>query len=407
MEPAAAVAADSENEAEIIPYKDARLAVLKADAQKLWKRKEAICNLEGFYQHYGECVNDVIQMFFTSSDLIKDAVQKQLIFTDYETFNFDTVLKSEEERALIDPEMLRVYMRAFQNRFLRHYLNEDIMCIRGEELARNHLYRAKGRNTKQAMTALKTKKIYATGAAPVRFKNFDASKSAIHPYYIPSILRILSRVLKLRKEFQSLPFDFYALEGFSYKPNLAGFIFGVTAKGRKTSHALCFYECGKKQFMYDDNRGPYRCEWRSYLQFMDARKAAGKGVELLFGRYDTIIYSPFLYLEAEKRAVYIEGGVWKVLDEHPEHPKMFPLDGGGTLNLTDGTGYFIQMLLPFYGGAGLTRQIAEPTRSRGFSVTKVAGVTTPFTKDPALRALLGGGGCLRSTRRRRRRTQRA
>jgi hypothetical protein len=390
---ASVAAADPENKANILSYVDPRFAAMQKEAQALWPRRDAICNLEGFSQHYGDCVNDMIQMFYTSSDSVKEVVQKQLIFTDYDKFDFNKALRKEDETELIDPEMLRIYIKAFQNRFMRHYLNEEMLCMRGEEKARNALYRSKGRNTKRAMTALKLKQ-YNTNAAPIQFKDFNRSKSSLHPTLIPPIMRMLARVFRVNKEFQAQAFTFIGMDTLVYTPKVSGFIFGISAVGRVTGHALCFYECGGKQFMYDDNMGPYRCDWRSYFEFIEARKKVGKITYLLFGPHIGALYYPYLYLKEENKLVFIEYGKWEVVDEEAGKPKQFKYgvqaDGSHYLvDLSETKAYSIRAIMPLYGSGGLVKRIAEPGRTRRQLIAIPAeGYKKPELKDPAIVALL-------------------
>ena len=388
-----AAAADPENDAKILPYVDPRFTAMQKEAQALWPRRDAICNLEGFSQHFGDCVNDMIQMFYTSSDSVKEVVQKQLLFTDYDKFDFTKAVREKDEIALIDPEVLRVYLKAFQNRFMRHYLNEEMLCIRGEAKARDALYRSKGRNTKQAMTALKLKQ-YNTNAAPIHFKEFNRSKSSLHPTLIPPIMRILARVFRVSKEFQTQAFTFIGMDTLVYTPKISGFVFGISAVGRVTGHALCFYECGGKQFMYDDNRGPYRCDWRSYFEFIEARKKVGKMAYLLFGPHIGTLYYPYLYLKEEKKLVFIEYGKWEVVDEEADHPMQFKYgvhaDGSHYLvDLSETKGYSIRAIMPLYGSGRLVKRIAEPGRTRRQLIPIPAtGWKKPDLKDRAIAGLL-------------------
>jgi hypothetical protein len=406
---AAAAAADPENEAKILPYVDPRFAAMQKEAQALWNKQGGICNLEGFSQHYGDCVNDMIQMFYTSSDSVKEIVQKQLIFTDYDKFDLSKALREEDEVKLIDPEVLRVYLKAFQNRFVRHYLNEEMLCKLGEAKARDALYRAKGRNTKQAMTALKLKQ-YNTNAAPIYFKDFNRSKSSLHPTFIPPIMRILARVFRVSKEFQAQAFTFVGMDTLVYTPKVSGFIFGISAVGRVTGHALCFYECGGKQFMYDDNRGPYRCDWRTYFEFIEARKRIGKTAYLLFAPHIGTLYYPYLYLKEEKKLLFIEYGAWEIADELEDKPMHFiygmQADGSHYIgDLTETKAYSIRAIMPLYGSGGLVKRITEPKRTRRQLIPiPAAGYKKPELTDRVVAPFLAAAaakGNVNTTRKKR------
>lgn len=409
----AATVAEPENEAEILPYKDSRFTDLQKRAKALWSKRDAICNLEGFFQHFGECVNDAIQMFYTSSDTTKGAAQRKLIETNFDTFDFRRSIKEEDEAGMIDPDVLRIYMKAFQNRFIRHYLNEEMLCTLGEAKARDLLYRAKGRNTKQSMTALKLKKGFAAGEAPVKFRNYNRSKASLNVYLIPIVMRLLARIFGLPEAFKKQAFAFYSLDTVKYTPTIAGFLFGVQSAAKGGGHALCFYECGGKQFLYDDNGGPYRCDWRTLFEFIEARKGAGREVALYFSHFGPFFYHPFLYLQGESEVILIEHGKWNRLREAEGQPMMFlyghyPDGSPAYIDLSDTARYAVQAIMPIYGGPGLFKKIVEPTRTRRQKLP-VAGPSyvKPTLDDPILKGLFAKGGGVRERRTTRRIAKRA
>ncbi len=89
-----------------------------ASNTSMWKG--TLCDSLGFFQHYGECWNDSIQMAILYTDGIKELTQpflyRETITRDYITSIPDF---EKESDAVIDTAL--VYLHALQRRFRRHY----------------------------------------------------------------------------------------------------------------------------------------------------------------------------------------------------------------------------------------------------------------------------------------------
>lgn len=86
--------------------------------EKKWRG--TLCDSLGFFQHYGECWNDAIQMAVLYTDGIKELTQPLLYFTKI-THEYISSLEpfKYESDSFIDTAF--VYMQSLQRRFRRHY----------------------------------------------------------------------------------------------------------------------------------------------------------------------------------------------------------------------------------------------------------------------------------------------
>jgi hypothetical protein len=120
---------------------------LQDEAKALYKQRGALCDSEGFYQHYGECWSDSIQQLFLNADGIKEVTQKHLIL--YPEVNtqtlpdvlflavvnplglsrttkgaLETVAKETRDFIWLQKQWVSLYFHEVKKRFLRHYLTE-------------------------------------------------------------------------------------------------------------------------------------------------------------------------------------------------------------------------------------------------------------------------------------------
>jgi hypothetical protein len=289
-------------------YRDPRHHTILAAAQKEWdtNKIKAICDEEGFYQHHGECANDAIQMFFVSADDIKYTVQNHLLHTNYDAYipsimsRIDAINKKYGYE-IISETHLKVYMRAYQNRFARHYLNQS-MLSNIPFTNKSKLFRSGGKNAIQSHLAIKAGNTKKMGKKVIcNINEYTANYSGLRVKLYPSIFTLLATVFNLdigvklininEQDFIRVPFDkentigYIASFFYDSHRNVTGNKLWISNKLgaiESPAHAVCFYTCDGQDYFYEDNDGPVKCEWRLYFTIMNERLKRYKPTRLIF-----------------------------------------------------------------------------------------------------------------------------
>jgi hypothetical protein len=276
---------------------DAKVERLKNKVRPLFQKYGALCDSEGFYNHYGECWIDSIQMMILFSDIIKNTVQSKLIDGIFDVENVDIKLRDELNYWFIfgnsDPpeEDIQTYfsylvefLKAFQLRFLRHYNAEYSRLVEVEEgskctyedlqgkialqkiLETSFLERGKGREGfrsalfSQKYTTYKNRNRFRItekkGYDPGGGSEIVSVSNILLNYFVPNRVRI--QVVHKQKDF-SYYFKLYFLD------NLEDQIFGYYLS--IGNHLTCFYTCGGHSYYFDDNQGNLPFPWKDFMTF--------------------------------------------------------------------------------------------------------------------------------------------
>lgn len=239
----------------------------------------AKCDSQGFYQHWGECWNDAIQMMFLFSDKLKEVIQQKLAMNTIDltfipypqriTDKFKEIFLKVQgvepsKDFLLNSAIL--YFKSVQNRFVRHYITEtsgraltnsneecpikkpiEILHVKGRNAIRgatfgrpNHgQYHASNYSKNTAGGSLYNQ-LYVIELFITTFFTF-AENDTIQSSLSYKVLDSASQIKEL--EVDSIPAILIGTGG----------------------HALCFYTCGNQDFFYEDNFGPIKFPWRKML----------------------------------------------------------------------------------------------------------------------------------------------
>ena len=133
-----------------MPQQEAEKESLKAlqqEAKLLYRERGALCDSEGFYQHYAECWSDSIQHLFLNADGIKEVTQRYLIlYPDVNTqslpdllftmvvnplglsearkIEIGAFLETIHDLVQLQKQWVSLYFHELKKRFFRHYLTE-------------------------------------------------------------------------------------------------------------------------------------------------------------------------------------------------------------------------------------------------------------------------------------------
>jgi hypothetical protein len=249
----------------------------------------ALCDSEGFYQHFGECWNDAISMIFLFTDGLKEVVQEKMamndininfipresiiiiinIYNDNKEWLYKILKYTKPELippALTDNEIIEsllFYIMFLKNRFVRHYLMEserrqqqgDEVCTlnknpkkvlhsRGKNAVLSALFGNPGKKTKNFKDYISH---VNTAAGASLFAEINLIKMLIATFFPNGKYDIINKGFMSYEEALTIKSYIYAIQ-FSTK-----------------NHALCFYTCGGNDFFYEDNYGPFLFPWREIL----------------------------------------------------------------------------------------------------------------------------------------------
>jgi len=310
-------------------HKDVAIEALRAEVKEANGSDEfrPICDSEGFYQHYGECWNDSLQMLFLFGDGFKEIVQgkmRDLDVTSAVMGNTNIVqdLKSKlEERAdnlklwIQDEEgeslkkdsadlatitkllsnanfeksqtaLVIKYLKAVQRRFFRHYLVEmgtrniekELGCNARnkdqffEKLTRlEQIYRNKGLNSTDAATVklLPVKsginlRALAQKSQPRGGNDADRSYLAtIYNHVFFDRKLLVSNDLHFDKSESAYEQVKIVLADILQTDNKPMALIATIL-----GHVVLFYSCGYNQLYYDDSAGIVKFPWRKFFRYI-------------------------------------------------------------------------------------------------------------------------------------------
>lgn len=293
-----------------------------------------LCDTEGFYQHYGECWNDSLQMIFLFMDGVKEKVQ-------YDLFHTPVTLELVRERLLkvIIPSLVdkiatpfTQYMAGLQKRFLRHYRAEasrrfiwkthrltreqnDPMIerlIKG--ISEDERVRAKGEESVACATSgmflspnsllnpalSKTQTLLTTTLESENYRKSIVPKGRKLESLLPLIKYIVTYFeLKphLKIYFKSINDDLLNtidIEDFKKYIHIAkGFELSLQTKDGIIGHAISFYTCGNRCIIYDNELGLYEYPWKLLLTSEFEQKDHMRGLAFLQFRVNKTTYSRY------------------------------------------------------------------------------------------------------------------
>ena len=297
--------------------------------KKLFDSQGPLCNSEGFYNHEGECWNDALQMIFLYSDGIKEIVQKKLAEDPIDPAEVDTLFRpfmEESVKKSFHPEkkpsnkntnankeinhdkyknanddtkvqlglmyisLVYEYLTTLQKRFYRHYLAEsmriaetDKVCSTEEKkgyLALERLkeismaFRAKGKEGVRAGLFGKELQLKNITLKRDPGKLSDVYESGGGPASQQNVINIFTQFFSLPIQIRKYvnTYNFYGdrfqnpdtKENYSIKDNTIAIYCGIRIEG--TGHAIAFYRCGGRSFLYDDNYGTILFPWMSFFR---------------------------------------------------------------------------------------------------------------------------------------------
>ncbi len=276
---------------------DLRIKNLQDKVKPLFETHGPLCDSEGFYNHFGECWIDVIQMMFLFSDTIKLEVQSYFV---NQNINLDDVkqkvnlfLMYKEIFGTNDPSMKDIetylsylveFLKAFQLRFLRHYYMEyaRLQAFQKEEictfedfqgtmalekiLEASFLQRSRGR---EGFRSALFSQNYSTYKNKNRFK--ISPQKGYEPGSTATYIKILTFLLLsffIRKDGirlihyeEDLFHRYFQHNYFSKQDNVFGYYLS------SFGHLTCFYTCGDHTFFYDDNQGNLPFDWKTFMAF--------------------------------------------------------------------------------------------------------------------------------------------
>lgn len=235
----------------------------------------AICDSTGFFQHYGECWNDSLQMILLYTDGIKELTQPILFNTEI-TQEWVESRVSDDAKGTILPRYMYYYLRALQRRFKRHYSTEvavrrlkatcdlDDDEMRKAKLGIELFYRRRGANAVQSA-------IYGSflpNANKLNIKKYSKDPNRGRTQLqVDDLLSIILKILGIESNFihnvQPSKQDFYSQAFFSPEP------FPETLRAVRIqdgNHAAAFYTCGGTHYYYEDNLGPMPFRWDKFLK---------------------------------------------------------------------------------------------------------------------------------------------
>ena len=251
-------------------------------ARTLWNERVGrgenplICSFEGFYQHYGECSNDAMQMLMCFCDHLKEVVQPLLLFSDDADFKR---LIAKHVFIKVAKRKTLTYLKALQNRFARHYLNMAAICdVSGGFVGP---YRAKGRNA--VMSALSV----VHDPAKVTEQNYiERSLYGLQWNESEIFFQLLIQMFSLTKIIEPLT----TIDAHPYvtktlwAPNTIGYRMRVKDMSRGSGHVLCYYTCGGHEYIYENNYGPFPFMWSEFMKYIYEQMELGHKIDLFHNR---------------------------------------------------------------------------------------------------------------------------
>jgi hypothetical protein len=249
----------------------------------------ALCDSEGFYQHFGECWNDAISMIFLFTDGLKEVVQEKMamndininfipresiiiiinIYNDNKEWLYKILKYTKPELippALTDNEIIEsllFYIMFLKNRFVRHYLMEsERRQQQGDEVC------TLNKNPKKVLHSRGKNAVLSAlfGNPGKKTKNFKDYISHVNIAAGASLAAETNLIkMLIATFFPNGKYDIINKGFISYEEALfiKSYIYAIQFNTK--NHALCFYTCGGNDFFYEDNYGPFLFPWREIL----------------------------------------------------------------------------------------------------------------------------------------------
>ncbi len=289
---------------------------LQAEAKAIWDKRGPLCDSEGFYQHTGECQSDAFQQILLNTDTIKEKIQNGLIHIDfnsappdlpdtlfsYERFSFFGAGGSDyitENYDLIQQQKqwALLYLREVQKRFLRHYITEagrrnlkEELCSKGEqpadlavrklsEISRSARARRGGKEAQHSsIFGLISHDVFNRKRNARYRPNLETYTKNILGGTVGDtdlLLKIINHVFFSGESIESSLWNDSFLKDIkklglferllkSY-PSWVAATVSIQRKG-EAGHAMAFYTCGGKHFLYEDNKGIIEFNWPLFIE---------------------------------------------------------------------------------------------------------------------------------------------
>ncbi len=296
---------------------------LAEKVKTIYEQKGPLCDSEGFYNHEGECWNDVLQMIFLYSDGVRETVQKKLAEAPVDPAEVDELFRPQAEEilgsllkggnitleegqeiqfGLYYVSLIYSYLVNLQSRFYRHYYAESLRLNNREANAKcstqerkgqdaltklkeiSLLLRGKGKEGRsagyfgQAMTLVDLQrkrdpktmgKFYVAGGKPASRDN--VINIFTHYFQLP--------LKRSHYNYRYKDTVFRYVETTTNQPLLiqpsVACIYGsfrIEEEEETSGHAIGFYTCGGRDFYFDDNHGSIQFPWRSLFTKLYTKK---------------------------------------------------------------------------------------------------------------------------------------
>ncbi len=294
----------------------AYIAELQQEAQAIFAKRGPLCDSEGFYQHAGECWNDVFQQILFNADSIKEEIQYQMIHHTFDTVAeslHDTLFVPSHEKTMyyiqenyeeiqLLKQWMSLYIREIQKRFLRHYiteatrrtLKEEVCAREGKEPGEVALkeiaevskrLRARKQGAEGIRAAIFGKMNYRgrTLQDVMYHKTIDEHKEDIVGGSLFDILLLTNVINAIFFPGDGIHIHAYTYEQVNFEAMLkssraefesvleeaTGVYVGLQnpiAEGK--GHAIGFLKCGGTHYIYDDNFGSIEFRWDIFLRHL-------------------------------------------------------------------------------------------------------------------------------------------
>ena len=315
----------------------------------------ALCDSEGFYQHYGECWNDAISMIFLFTDGLKEITQEKLamndvninfipkesiitIITIYNIYRNHLYNIAKNTRPdLIPPaiadneliESLLFYIMFLKNRFVRHYVMEsERRQQQGDEvctLDKNPIKVLHSMGKNAVLSAL----FGNPGKKTKNLKDYISHNAhGANQFVIENLINMLIAIF-----FPKGKYDIISKGYISYEEALTikSYIYAIHFSTE--NHGLCFYTCGGNDFFYEDNFGPFLFPWREIL-FSNKETLEIGITSILFTTLSEnhsiiTVYYPVIRLKNGKYFTFYNKKLYTfptLMFDSPERPTLYSFD---------------------------------------------------------------------------------